>query len=177
MIYGLIESEPTWASQMGLFLGGFTLGYTMAHYKMRCDPLNHISAIVLMILCSFFLIFFSMRFFYAPAFNILLFIDFILFISFIQVFCGKTHCLYDSFSCLAVVVNGLACKDPKLVHLKAHDFLFTGLEVAGNTSNPYGSTKAFFSFSSIIMGTRVTGIKQTSGTGKGNAWKEPNNRQ
>lgn len=38
---------------------------------------------------------------------------------------------------MAVVVNGLACKDPKLV--QADDFYFSGLETAGNTSNPFGS--------------------------------------
>jgi quercetin dioxygenase-like cupin family protein len=38
---------------------------------------------------------------------------------------------------MAVVVNGLACKDPKLV--QADDFFFSGLETAGNTSNPFGS--------------------------------------
>ena len=38
---------------------------------------------------------------------------------------------------MAVLVNGLVCKDPKLV--EANDFFFTGLEIAGNTSNPAGS--------------------------------------
>jgi hypothetical protein len=41
------------------------------------------------------------------------------------------------FSCFAVVVNGLVCKDSKLV--QADDFFFSGLELAGNTSNPFGS--------------------------------------
>ncbi|KAM0033918.1 hypothetical protein Hdeb2414_s0016g00491401 [Helianthus debilis subsp. tardiflorus] len=36
-----------------------------------------------------------------------------------------------------VHVNGFACKDPKLVN--ADDFLFRGLHLAGNTSNPDGS--------------------------------------
>ncbi|MFS7970176.1 hypothetical protein Hanom_Chr09g00817941 [Helianthus anomalus] len=36
-----------------------------------------------------------------------------------------------------VLVNGFACKDPKLVN--ADDFLFRGLHLAGNTSNPDGS--------------------------------------
>ena len=34
-------------------------------------------------------------------------------------------------------VNGKICKDPKMV--KAEDFLFQGLNKAGNTSNPLGS--------------------------------------
>ncbi|XP_028108690.1 putative germin-like protein 2-1, partial [Camellia sinensis] len=36
-----------------------------------------------------------------------------------------------------VLVNGLVCKDPKLV--QANDFLFRGLHLAGNTSNAVGS--------------------------------------
>jgi quercetin dioxygenase-like cupin family protein len=38
---------------------------------------------------------------------------------------------------MAVVVNGLACKDPKMV--QADDFSFSGLHLAGNTSNVVGS--------------------------------------
>ncbi|PHT63378.1 Germin-like protein subfamily 1 member 13 [Capsicum annuum] len=34
-------------------------------------------------------------------------------------------------------VNGLACKDPKSV--SAEDFYFSGLHLAGNTSNTFGS--------------------------------------
>ncbi|KAI7750124.1 hypothetical protein M8C21_013372 [Ambrosia artemisiifolia] len=37
----------------------------------------------------------------------------------------------------AVLVNGVVCKDPKLVN--ADDFLFQGLNVMGNTSNDVGS--------------------------------------
>ncbi|XP_030552391.1 putative germin-like protein 2-1 [Rhodamnia argentea] len=37
----------------------------------------------------------------------------------------------------AVLVNGLACKDPKTV--QANDFFFSGLHLAGNTSNAVGS--------------------------------------
>ncbi|XP_047306196.1 putative germin-like protein 2-1 [Impatiens glandulifera] len=37
----------------------------------------------------------------------------------------------------AVTVNGLVCKDPKLV--QADDFLYKGLNIPGNTSNPNGS--------------------------------------
>ncbi|KAL8480189.1 hypothetical protein ACS0TY_026927 [Phlomoides rotata] len=36
-----------------------------------------------------------------------------------------------------VLVNGIACKDPKLA--QATDFSFTGLHMPGNTSNPVGS--------------------------------------
>ncbi|EEF39207.1 putative germin-like protein 2-1 [Ricinus communis] len=36
-----------------------------------------------------------------------------------------------------VVVNGLACKDPKQV--QASDFSFSGLHITGNTTNPVGS--------------------------------------
>lgn len=36
-----------------------------------------------------------------------------------------------------VLVNGRACKDPKLA--QANDFFFSGLHLAGNTSNPVGS--------------------------------------
>jgi quercetin dioxygenase-like cupin family protein len=38
---------------------------------------------------------------------------------------------------MAVIVNGLACKDPKEV--QADDFSFSGLHLAGNTSNAVGS--------------------------------------
>ncbi|XP_056161956.1 putative germin-like protein 2-1 [Syzygium oleosum] len=37
----------------------------------------------------------------------------------------------------SVLVNGLACKDPKTV--QANDFSFGGLHLPGNTSNPVGS--------------------------------------
>ncbi|KAL2494378.1 Germin-like protein subfamily 1 member 11 [Forsythia ovata] len=36
-----------------------------------------------------------------------------------------------------VPVNGLACKDPRLV--RANDFFFSGLDLPGDTSNPLGS--------------------------------------
>ncbi|KAI3515056.1 hypothetical protein L1887_13805 [Cichorium endivia] len=36
-----------------------------------------------------------------------------------------------------VLVNGFACKDPKLV--QANDFFFSGLNIMGNTSNAMGS--------------------------------------
>jgi quercetin dioxygenase-like cupin family protein len=38
---------------------------------------------------------------------------------------------------MAVIVNGLACKDPEMV--QADDFSFSGLHLAGNTSNAVGS--------------------------------------
>ncbi|CAN4118429.1 unnamed protein product [Withania somnifera] len=44
-------------------------------------------------------------------------------------------CVADPAS--SVTVNGLACKDPKSV--KAEDFFFSGLHLAGNTSNTFGS--------------------------------------
>lgn len=39
---------------------------------------------------------------------------------------------------VAVLVNGLVCKDPKLV--QANDFFFAGLNNSGNTSNKLGPT-------------------------------------
>lgn len=36
-----------------------------------------------------------------------------------------------------MLVNGFACKDPKLV--EANDFFYSGLNIRGNTSNPVGS--------------------------------------
>lgn len=36
-----------------------------------------------------------------------------------------------------MTVNGVACKDPKLV--TAEDFFFSGLDKPGNTTNPFGS--------------------------------------
>ncbi|PKI54739.1 hypothetical protein CRG98_024841 [Punica granatum] len=38
---------------------------------------------------------------------------------------------------VAVLVNGLSCKDSKTV--QANDFFFSGLHLPGNTSNPVGS--------------------------------------
>ena len=38
---------------------------------------------------------------------------------------------------VAVHLNGLACKDPKIV--EANDFSSSELHIAGNTSNPAGS--------------------------------------
>ncbi|KAK9074153.1 hypothetical protein SSX86_006750 [Deinandra increscens subsp. villosa] len=47
----------------------------------------------------------------------------------------QDFCVADPNS--QVLVNGLVCKDPKLV--QANDFLFRGLNVMGNTSNDVGS--------------------------------------
>ncbi|QCD82144.1 RmlC-like jelly roll fold [Vigna unguiculata] len=49
-----------------------------------------------------------------------------------------------------VLVNGLACKDPKLV--EANDIFFSGLHIAGNTANPVGSkmTPVFASLSILL---------------------------
>ncbi|KAF3450249.1 hypothetical protein FNV43_RR06329 [Rhamnella rubrinervis] len=47
----------------------------------------------------------------------------------------QDFCVSDSKT--EVLVNGVACKDPKLV--QADDFFFDGLRVAGNTSNAVGS--------------------------------------
>lgn len=58
-------------------------------------------------------------------------------ISINQVCNSNLYNLFLSYSTLTVLVNGLACKDPKLV--KANDFFFRGLHLEGNTSNPVGS--------------------------------------
>ncbi|CAL5340441.1 unnamed protein product [Camellia sinensis] len=47
----------------------------------------------------------------------------------------QDFCVADKNSTL--LVNGLVCKDPKLV--QANDFFFSGLHLAGNTSNVVGS--------------------------------------
>ncbi|KAI5572133.1 hypothetical protein POPTR_011G162932v4 [Populus trichocarpa] len=47
----------------------------------------------------------------------------------------QDFCVADETS--NVIVNGLACKDPKMV--QADDFSFSGLHLAGNTSNAVGS--------------------------------------
>ncbi|XP_038689810.1 putative germin-like protein 2-1 [Tripterygium wilfordii] len=47
----------------------------------------------------------------------------------------QDFCVADAKS--SVTVNGLACKDPKKA--KAKDFFFSGLHLAGNTSNAVGS--------------------------------------
>ncbi|KAK1609230.1 hypothetical protein QYE76_032903 [Lolium multiflorum] len=47
----------------------------------------------------------------------------------------QDFCVADKTS--QVLVNGFACKDPKAV--SAEDFFFSGLHMAGNTSNKQGS--------------------------------------
>ncbi|XP_015882146.3 putative germin-like protein 2-1 [Ziziphus jujuba] len=47
----------------------------------------------------------------------------------------QDFCVSDAKS--QVLVNGVTCKDPKLV--QAEDFFFSGLHLPGNTSNPVGS--------------------------------------
>ncbi|THF99739.1 hypothetical protein TEA_001141 [Camellia sinensis var. sinensis] len=49
----------------------------------------------------------------------------------------QDFCVADNSS--SVLVNGLVCKDPKLV--QANDFLFRGLHLPGNTSNAVGSKR------------------------------------
>ncbi|XP_050220751.1 putative germin-like protein 2-1 isoform X1 [Mercurialis annua] len=47
----------------------------------------------------------------------------------------QDFCVADTSA--PVVVNGVACKDAKMV--QADDFFFSGLHLSGNTSNPTGS--------------------------------------
>ncbi|CAL9016026.1 unnamed protein product [Prunus brigantina] len=47
----------------------------------------------------------------------------------------QDFCVADAKN--SVLVNGLVCKDPKLA--EANDFFFSGLHLAGNTSNAVGS--------------------------------------
>ncbi|KAI9122473.1 hypothetical protein K1719_006313 [Acacia pycnantha] len=54
-----------------------------------------------------------------------------------------------------VLVNGLVCKDPKLV--EAQDFFFSGLDIAGNTSNQVGS-KVTPVFAAQLPGLNTLGI-------------------
>ncbi|KAK7828789.1 germin-like protein subfamily 1 member 7 [Quercus suber] len=48
--------------------------------------------------------------------------------------------LFAMWWSVAVLLNGLACKDPTLV--EANDFSSSGLHIAGNTSNPAGFSMA-----------------------------------
>ncbi|KAJ9163195.1 hypothetical protein P3X46_022893 [Hevea brasiliensis] len=54
-----------------------------------------------------------------------------------------------------VLVNGASCKDPKQV--QAGDFLFTGLHLPGNTSNPAGS-KATLVTAAQLPGLNTLGV-------------------
>ncbi|KAM3701059.1 hypothetical protein ACB098_05G143700 [Castanea mollissima] len=51
----------------------------------------------------------------------------------------QDFCVADTNS--QVLLNGLACKDPKIV--EANDFSSSGLHIAGNTSNSLGSRKFY----------------------------------
>ncbi|GJN21091.1 hypothetical protein PR202_gb08539 [Eleusine coracana subsp. coracana] len=54
-----------------------------------------------------------------------------------------------------VLVNGFACKDPKAV--VAEDFFFSGLHMAGNTSNKQGSAVTAVNVAQIA-GLNIMGI-------------------
>ncbi|KAF3616268.1 Germin-like protein subfamily 1 member 7 [Capsicum annuum] len=62
----------------------------------------------------------------------------------------QDFCVTDSTS--SVHLNGKACKDPKLV--QAEDFFFSGLDIAGNTSNTIG----FLVTPATIPGANTLGI-------------------
>ncbi|XP_030513139.1 putative germin-like protein 2-1 [Rhodamnia argentea] len=55
----------------------------------------------------------------------------------------------------SVLVNGLACKDPKMV--QANDFSFSGLHLPGNTSNAVGS-RVTPVFAAQLPGLNTLGI-------------------
>nr|KYP52017.1 Putative germin-like protein 2-1 [Cajanus cajan] len=65
----------------------------------------------------------------------------------------QDFCVADPKS--QVLVNGLACKDPKLV--EANDFFFSGLNIAGNTTNPVGS-RVTPVFATQLPGLNTLGI-------------------
>ncbi|KAJ6887413.1 germin-like protein 2-1 [Populus alba x Populus x berolinensis] len=65
----------------------------------------------------------------------------------------QDFCVADENS--NVMVNGLACKDPKKV--QADDFSFSGLHLAGNTSNAVGSRATTVSVAQI-PGLNTLGI-------------------
>ncbi|XP_014623339.1 putative germin-like protein 2-1 isoform X1 [Glycine max] len=71
----------------------------------------------------------------------------------LQDFCIITFVSIDQI--MAVLVNGFACKDPKLV--EANDFFFSGLHIAGNTTNPNGS-KVTPAFATQLPGLNTLGI-------------------
>ncbi|GFS33682.1 RmlC-like cupins superfamily protein [Actinidia rufa] len=56
---------------------------------------------------------------------------------------------------MTVRVNGLACKNPMLV--QANDFLFRGLNMPGNTSNPVGSKVTLVNVA-MLPGLNTLGI-------------------
>ncbi|XP_048131567.1 putative germin-like protein 2-1 [Rhodamnia argentea] len=59
----------------------------------------------------------------------------------------------------SVLVNGLACKDPKMV--RANDFSFSGLHLLGKTSNPVGSKVTPVTVAKL-PGLNTLGISLTS---------------
>ncbi|KAF8402272.1 hypothetical protein HHK36_013224 [Tetracentron sinense] len=65
----------------------------------------------------------------------------------------QDFCVAESSS--AVLVNGLVCKDPKLV--QADYFFFSGLQLSGNTSNPVGSKVTLFDVAKI-SGLNTLGV-------------------
>ncbi|KAG5235916.1 germin protein [Salix suchowensis] len=65
----------------------------------------------------------------------------------------QDFCVADETS--NVLVNGLACKDPKSV--RADDFFFSGLHLAGNTSNAVGCSVATVT-AAQIPGLNTLGI-------------------
>ncbi|XP_065619633.1 putative germin-like protein 2-1 [Quercus suber] len=66
-----------------------------------------------------------------------------------------TCSLFAILCLVAVLLNGLACKDPKMVD--ANDFSSSGLHIAGNTSNPAGS-KLTPMTAALIPGLNSLGI-------------------
>ncbi|KAL3533938.1 hypothetical protein ACH5RR_007459 [Cinchona calisaya] len=65
----------------------------------------------------------------------------------------QDFCVGDASS--SVRVNSLACKDPSLV--KPEDFFFSGLNISGNTTNPFGS-KVTPVFVNQLPGLNTLGI-------------------
>ncbi|CAB4276590.1 unnamed protein product [Prunus armeniaca] len=65
----------------------------------------------------------------------------------------QDFCVADAKN--SVLVNGLVCKDPKLV--EANDFFFSGLHLAGNTSNAVGSRVTLINVAQIA-GLNALGI-------------------
>nr|CAD1834572.1 unnamed protein product [Ananas comosus var. bracteatus] len=65
----------------------------------------------------------------------------------------QDFCVADEMS--RVFVNGFVCKDPKLA--KPEDFLFSGLDKPGNTSNKFGS-KVTLIDASKIPGLNTLGV-------------------
>ncbi|VVA28348.1 PREDICTED: germin [Prunus dulcis] len=65
----------------------------------------------------------------------------------------QDFCVADAMN--SVLVNGLVCKDPKLV--EANDFFFSGLHLAGNTSNAVGSRVTLVNVAQIA-GLNALGI-------------------